>query len=93
MPRIRPLVWKKKQGFVFTQKLISTHFDPKYLGNTIGTLLNKSMASKNTKNGLKLEINAKPKNHPKSISMFLCVFKVKKKTQNSNILIIWNHLT
>jgi len=65
----------KNDVFFLTQKSI---FDPKYLENTLRTLLNHSIASKNEKT------NPKTLNQPKTKKLyelryvFIGVFKVKK---------------
>jgi hypothetical protein len=52
------------------KNLLGTHFDSKRLENTIKTLLNQSMTSKNTKKTSKPEINPEQKNLPKLRSIF-----------------------
>ena len=54
---------RKKQGFfVYPQNHSQLIFDPKHLGNTLRTLLNQSMASKNTKNRSKTQNQPKTQN-------------------------------
>jgi hypothetical protein len=54
---------EKAGFFVFsTQKLIFNHILPKYLGNTLGTLLNQSLTFKNIKNHFKTHNQLKTKN-------------------------------
>jgi hypothetical protein len=70
-------MWLKKRCSFLTQKSI---FDPKYLENTLRTLLNHSIASKNAKK----KKNPKTLNQPETKKLselryvFIGVFKVKK---------------
>ena len=69
---------QKNRVLVFLPKnLFSTNFDPKHQGNTLETLSNQSMTSKNTNNCSKLKINPKPKNIS-SIYLFFLRFQGKK---------------
>jgi len=76
---------EKAGFFVFsTQKLIFNHILPKYIGNTLGTLLNQSLTFKNIKNHFKTHNQPKTKNLLELKSFFFGAFKARKHIRNSS---------
>jgi len=71
--------------FFYQKNPFESIFNPKHLGNTIWTLLNQCMTSKNTKNQSKTQNQPETINLSELISVFLGVLKVKK-TSNRNLL-------
>jgi hypothetical protein len=64
-------VLTKNASFIILQNThLQTIFDLKHLVNTIGTLINQSMASENIKNSFKVHNQPEIKNLPQLISIF-----------------------
>jgi len=86
------IVWLENMFFFTKKPIYNPFFTSKHLENTLGTLLNKYMTSKDMKNAQNSKLT-RNKNLFKLKYVFLGVFKVKIKYLILIILVIWNLLT